>query len=77
MGDKPNTFAIRPVPCGTLTYAKASCESVYGKVECGWEKTNVKSVLTVSMPANTEANIILPNGEEHCVASGVHLYEIE
>ncbi len=77
MGEKTNTFVIRPIPGGTLTYAKASYMSVYGKVECNWEKKENKTIFTVSIPSNEEADIILPNGEAHHASSGVHLYEIE
>ncbi len=76
MGDKPNTFIIKPIPGGTLTYAKASYESVYGKVECGWEKIDEKTVFTVSIPANTEADVMLPNGTLHIIGFGTHFYEI-
>ncbi len=62
MGDKPNAFVIRPLAGGTLTYAKASYNSIYGLVESGWKRKEGKTVYTVKIPANCTAEIILPDG---------------
>jgi alpha-L-rhamnosidase len=70
--DGENHFIISPKPGGSFTYAKASYESIYGMVACGWEKTETGFALTVQIPANTEAMIQLPNDEIHAVTSGEH-----
>ena len=70
--DGENHFTIQPKPGGTFTYAKASYESIYGTVACGWEKTETGYAFAVQIPANTEAMIRLPNGEIHTVTSGEH-----
>ena len=70
--DGENHFTIQPKPGGTFTYAKASYESIYGTVACGWEKTETGYAFAVQIPANTEAMIRLPNGESHAVTSGEH-----
>ena len=67
-----NHFTIAPKPGGSFSYAKASYESIYGKVECGWEKTETGFAFAVQIPANTEAIIRLPNGESHTVTAGAH-----
>lgn len=64
IGEKPNTFVIKPLVGGTLTYAKASYNSIYGLVESGWERKDGKTVYTVTIPSNTTAKIILPDGEQ-------------
>ena len=64
MGEKPNTFVIKPLVGGTLTYAKASYNSIYGLVESGWKRRDGKTVYTVTIPSNTTAKIILPDGEQ-------------
>ena len=64
MGDKLNTFVIKPVAGGTLKYAKASYNSIYGEVTSGWQKKDGKTVYTVTIPSNTSATIILPGGEQ-------------
>ena len=67
-----NHFTIAPKPGGKFTYAKASYKSIYGKVECGWEKTETGFAFAVQIPANTEAIIQLPNGESHTVTAGAY-----
>ena len=66
---------IQPRPGGGLTYAKASVESMYGRVAAGWEITGGKLIVRVAVPANTTATVSLPGGRAEEVGSGV--YEIE
>ena len=70
--DGENHFTIAPKPGGSFTYAKASYESIYGTVACGWEKTETGFAFAVQIPANTEAMIQLPNDEIYAVTSGEH-----
>ncbi len=51
---------IQPQPDKRLTYAKASFESSYGKIASGWETKDGKTILKVSIPANTTATIKIP-----------------
>ena len=71
-----NRFVVSPVPGGKLTFAKASYQSQYGKVESSWERTEKGLSFSVTIPANTEATVILPNGEEYKVESGSYTYDI-
>lgn len=73
-GDRPRTFLIRPLPGGTLTRAHAAYDSVWGRVESGWEKTESGYRFAVSVPSNTEATVILPNGETHTVGAGRYTF---
>ena len=68
--DGENHFSIAPKPGGSFTYAKASYESIYGKVESCWEKTETGFAFAVQIPTNSDALIRLPNGETHAVTSG-------
>lgn len=61
---------IEPRPGGGLTYARASVESVYGRVASGWEIANGKMKLTVEIPANTTATVKMPSGKVEEVGSG-------
>lgn len=76
VGNNPNTFVIKPIAGGSLKYAKASYESVYGLVESGWQRKDGKTVYTVTIPSNCVAQIILTNGETHNVNCGEHIFEI-
>lgn len=74
--DGENRFMIAPVSGGTLTHAKASYQSIYGTVESGWEKNENGTVYTVTVPANTRAELMLPNGDRWTLNSGIHTYTI-
>ncbi len=69
-----NTFAIAPKLGGSLTYAKAEYQSIYGKVSCGWEKTGEGSSYTVSVPANTTARLRLPDGRFETLQAGTYSF---
>jgi hypothetical protein len=53
-------FAIQPEPVGDLTYVKASHRSLYGDIKVQWKKENNTFTLTVSIPVNTTATVVLP-----------------
>lgn len=74
--DGENHFTIAPVPGGTLTYAKGAYQSIYGKVESCWEKTAEGTKFIVTIPANTTAEIRLPDGVLHSVKAGTHSFMI-
>lgn len=74
--DGENRFVINPIPSGTLTYAKASYKSIYGIVESGWEKKESGITFTVTVPANTTAQLVLPNGGSWILKPGTHAYTI-
>ncbi len=71
IGDEPNTFVIKPVIGGTLTYAKASYKSIYGIVESGWERKDDTILYKIVVPVNTTAKIVLADGER-IVGAGRH-----
>jgi alpha-L-rhamnosidase len=51
---------IQPRPGGGLTFAKASVQSMYGKVAAGWELAAGKMTLKIEVPSNTSATVLLP-----------------
>lgn len=70
-----NCFEIKPIPGGTLTYAEAVYNSPYGKVESSWKRKADEYVFDIKIPANTTAQIYLPNGEYHEVTSGIYKWK--
>ena len=54
---------IQPQPGGGLTYAKASLESMYGRVASDWKIEGGKFILSVEVPPNTTATVRLPKAE--------------
>jgi alpha-L-rhamnosidase len=66
---------IAPRPGGGLTYAKASVDSVYGKVSSAWELADGTLKLKVEVPPNTTATVTMPNGKVQEVGSGSWEFE--
>lgn len=74
--DGENHFVIAPKPGGSFTFAKAQYKSIFGTVQSAWEIKDGKTVYTVEIPANTTADIILPNGTEQTVVAGKYIFEV-
>ena len=72
-----NRFTVAPHPGGHFTHAGAKYDSVYGMVESRWEKKDGKIFYTVSVPANCEAEIILPGGTHKIVGTGEYSFTEE
>ncbi len=51
---------ISPEPGGGLTHARAELDSMYGRIESGWEITEDGFKLQVVIPPNTHATVRLP-----------------
>lgn len=69
-----NYFEIKPVPGGTLTFARASYRSIYGEVVSCWKKTEKGISFSITIPENCTADIILPDGSKETVSSGGYEY---
>lgn len=72
--DGENHFMIEPKPGGHFTYANAEYQSVYGKVVSGWKKQEDKYSFEIEIPANTTADIILPNGTKQTITAGKYIF---
>lgn len=57
-------FLLKPLHGGTLTYASATYESLYGTIESSWEKRDADIVYRFEVPANTTATIMLPGSPD-------------
>ena len=70
-----NRFTIAPRPGGSFTRAGAKYNSVYGLAESKWEKRDGKTVYTVVVPANCEAELVLPGGRRETLRAGEYVFE--
>jgi alpha-L-rhamnosidase len=61
---------IQPQPGGDLTRARASHNSLYGKVTSAWEMKDDRFELTVEIPSNTRATVHLPGAALDKVTEG-------
>ncbi|PVH72062.1 glycoside hydrolase family 78 protein [Cadophora sp. DSE1049] len=74
-------FRVAPIPGGDLEFANAAFISPYGKIEVGWRIDAGKFHMSVAVPPNTRAEIVLPGagavGNVIMVGSGKHGFETE
>ena len=52
-------FILQPEAGGTFTYIRGHYDTVYGRIESGWEKTSDGIVYDFKVPANTSATLSL------------------
>jgi alpha-L-rhamnosidase len=70
------SITIRPNLPDRLDRVKAGIETPYGMVESAWQREQKGITFQVSIPANTSATIILPNGKSYSVGAGKYSYTI-
>jgi alpha-L-rhamnosidase len=63
---------LRPRPGGGLTHAAARLITPYGPAACGWRLADGQITVDATVPPNTTASVVLPNGEEFGVGAGDH-----
>jgi len=76
LGVEPTTpgfksLVIRPQVCD-LTWAKGKVPTPQGNVEVSWKLQNQKILIEVTIPKETEAEIVLPKEIQHITAG--HYY---
>ena len=69
-------FFIKPQPGKLLEWAKGSYRSINGTIEVSWTRKNNVFTLEVTVPVNTEATVILPDGMTQKAGSGKHRYNL-
>ncbi len=57
-------ISIRPTPGGGFNYARSILETIHGKIESAWEYNGDEFKVTVEIPVNTQATVILPGAAE-------------
>lgn len=68
-------FTVQPQPVGDLSHVKANHETLYGNIAVEWTRENGMFKLSVDVPVNTKANVILPDGQKKQVQSGNYKFE--
>lgn len=66
------TFRVAPRVGGGLTWAHATHDSPYGRIEVRWSLTDGHFDLSVSVPPGTTATATLPGGVTHDLLPGEH-----
>lgn len=68
-------FTVEPKVGGSLDFAQAEYDSIYGKVVSSWHKKGGKVTYSITIPTNTTAKIVLP-GITRIVGAGNYSFEI-
>jgi alpha-L-rhamnosidase len=63
---------IKPAVVGDITWVKAHHDGPYGRIVSRWEKDGKTFKLTVQIPPNSTATVVLPDGSSCMVGSGRH-----
>ena len=66
-------FIIEPKVGGNIEFAECEYDSIYGKVASKWERKGDKVKYTITIPANTTAEVILP-GTKQMVGAGTYCF---
>ncbi len=70
-------FFLRPQPVADLTWVKATHTSPYGLISSSWKKEGGKFKLSIIVPPNSAATVVIPGGVTREVGSGKHEFETE
>jgi len=68
------TFTVCPQVVGDLNHVNASHETIYGIIEVEWKYENEQLSLWITVPVNTQATIVLPDGKVEQAGSGKHWF---
>lgn len=63
-------IVFHPRPTADLTYARAETQSSFGIIKSDWRIRDGKFHYNVTVPPNSRATAILPDGTEHKITSG-------
>ncbi|MBN2851728.1 MAG: family 78 glycoside hydrolase catalytic domain [Clostridia bacterium] len=68
-------FTIEPKPGGGLTSCRLTVNSPYGEIRIFWEIVENQFSIKVTIPANSQAKIVLPDHKQIEVGSGTHEFK--
>lgn len=70
-----NEYIVEPKVGGHITHTSCEYNGIWGKIKSEWERESDKTVYTITVPANTTARAILPDGE-HILSAGNHTFKL-
>ncbi|WP_460798887.1 alpha-L-rhamnosidase [Microbacterium sp. GXF0217] len=65
---------IEPHPLPGFEFAEAVHLTPYGRARVRWDREGDDIVVQLTVPANAEADVVLPDGQRHAVGSGEHRF---
>lgn len=66
---------VQPELGGGITWAKTALDSTHGPVAVEWKLDSSDFALDVTVPANTTATVVLPDGERSEIVAGRHSFK--
>lgn len=69
-------ITIRPQPCNLMKHAKATYNSPAGRIESGWRYIGEQMEYVITIPSNTKATFIGPDGTERVLQIGKNKFVI-
>ncbi|MFT3797457.1 family 78 glycoside hydrolase catalytic domain [Microbacterium sp.] len=70
------SIRIQPHPLAGFDCASAEHETPYGRARSGWSRTGGTIRVEATIPPNTTASVVLPDGRALEVGSGGHVWEV-
>jgi len=67
---------IKPIPNRIIGHAAAEYSSPKGIIKSGWRYEGEKCIISVEIPCNMRAKVIMPNGREYIIGPGKRNFEI-
>lgn len=67
---------IRPAVVGDITWVKAHHDGPFGRIAVEWKLEGGRFNLDLTIPPNSTATVILPDGTTHQVGSGVRTFRV-
>ena len=68
-------FIIQPAIVGDLAWVKAHYDSPYGRIVSHWKRSGRKVTMDVTVPANSTATVVTPDGKRHQAGPGKHQFK--
>lgn len=65
---------LAPKPDRRLGFVRCSAETPHGRLESNWYYSGDSICFEFTVPAGTEAEIILPSGYRECLSGGVYRF---
>jgi alpha-L-rhamnosidase len=67
---------IKPAMVGDLTFVNTHHDGPYGRITSNWRRENGKFILDATIPPNSTATVILPDGSSRDVGSGAYQWHV-
>lgn len=61
---------VKPEPVGDITWTETSYRSVHGEILCSWKILDNNFVLNITIPANCEATVVMPQVDPEKIWEG-------